>query len=255
MTATITSFPLSKHTGGDGATHAFSSPFIYISHVRCPFPPLQWRFPHTTTFTSFPAPRFLVGWLLQLACLFTIHVGSDPSTLSSGVSSHCHFYKLSCSKIAGWVPPLLPSPAGLFIYSSHVRYHVPTLQWRFPHSATFTSFSVPRLLGRCHHYCLLQPACLFTVLWGTAPAPLFGVQGTPPSLLCVFFIVVYYSIWGFFLFFSLGGGRSVQGAILIWPRVVWGSTTCCWAHLVVCIFPSGLEAGILQCRSPPGFCV
>jgi hypothetical protein len=42
-------------------------------------------------------------------------VGLPPSPVE--FSSHCHFYKLSCSKVAGHVPPLLPSPAGLFIYS------------------------------------------------------------------------------------------------------------------------------------------
>jgi hypothetical protein len=34
-----------------------------------------------------------------------------------------------------------------------------------------------------------------------------------------------------FLFFSLGGGQSVQGAMLIWPRVVCGSTVYHLAHL------------------------
>jgi hypothetical protein len=31
--------------------------------------------------------------------------------------------------------------------------------------------------------------------------------------------------------------------MLIWPRVVCRSTVCHLAHLVVCIFPSGLGAG------------
>jgi hypothetical protein len=33
-----------------------ASVFIYRSPGKCPFPPLQWSFPHTPTFTSFPAP-------------------------------------------------------------------------------------------------------------------------------------------------------------------------------------------------------
>jgi hypothetical protein len=41
-----------------------------------------------------------------------------------------------------------------------------------------------------------------------------------------------------FLFFSLGGGWSVQGAMLIWPRIVCGSTTHHLAHLVVRVFPA-----------------
>jgi hypothetical protein len=67
-----------------------------------------------------------------------------------------------------------------------------------------------------------------------------SVRACPsPSLRCVFFVVVYYSV----SLFSLGGGRSVQGAML-WPSVFCGSTVCHLAHLVFCIFPSGLGAGI-----------
>jgi hypothetical protein len=71
--------------------------------------------------------------------------------------------------------------------------------------------------------------------------------------MCVFVVVVYYSV--FFSLFSLGGYQSVQGAVLIWPTVVCGSTRCCLAHLVVCIFPSHLGTGIWQCGSPPGFSI
>jgi hypothetical protein len=56
--------------------------------------------------------------LLWPAYLFTVHVGSAPSPLSMELSSHSHFFKLSRSKVAGRVLPLLPSQAGLFIYSS-----------------------------------------------------------------------------------------------------------------------------------------
>jgi hypothetical protein len=57
MTATVTRFPLSN-TLGEVALHppSLSGLFIYSSHEKCPFPALQWNFPHTTTFTSFPAP-------------------------------------------------------------------------------------------------------------------------------------------------------------------------------------------------------
>jgi hypothetical protein len=73
--------------------------------------------------------------------------------------------------------------------------------------------------------------------------PLFGTQGTPPSLLRVFFVVIaYYSV--FFLYFPWVGGRSVQEVMLIWPRVVCGSTTCHLAYLVVCVFPSHLGAAV-----------
>jgi hypothetical protein len=64
------------------------------------------------------------------------------------------------------------------------------------------------------------------LMWGSAPSPLSRAQGTPPSLLCVFFIfqlLVYYSVC--FFLFSLGGGQSVQGA--------------CW-------FVPGLSVGVLR---------
>jgi hypothetical protein len=82
-------------------------------------------------------------------------------------------------------------------------------------------------------------------------SPLFGAQDAPPSLQCVFIaLIAYYSV----SLFSLGGGRSVQGAMLIWPRVVCGSTACRLAHLI-CVFPSHLGAGIWWPGGPPGFSI
>jgi hypothetical protein len=94
--------------------------------------------------------------------------------------------------VAGQVPPLLPSQASLFIYSS------------------------------CEG----------------VPSPTFRISGHPALFaMCLFIflfqLLVYYSVC-FFLFFTQGWGQSFQGAMLIWPRVVCGSTTCCLAHLVVC---------------------
>jgi hypothetical protein len=123
-----------------------------------------------------------------------------------------------------WEVGLPPSPVE---FSSHCCFYKLSRSW---------------LLGVCRCSCLLWLACLFTVLGGISPPLLFGAQGIPPSLLHVFFVViVYYSV---FFLFSLGWGRSVQGAMLIWPRVVCGRTTCHLAHPVVCVFPSGLGAGI-----------
>jgi hypothetical protein len=82
-------------------------------------------------------------------------------------------------------------------------------------------------------------------------SPLFSAQGAPPSLLRVFiFLIVYYSV----SLFSLGGGRSVQGAMLIWPWVFFGSTAYRLSHLV-CIFPSPLGMGVWWPGGPPGFSV
>jgi hypothetical protein len=72
-----------------------------------------------------------------------------------------------------------------------------------------------------------------------------GLPLTPSSVLRAPCPLCYMSfcccclLFSFFLFFSLGGGQSVQGAMLIWPRVVCGSTVCRLAHLVVCFFQAG----------------
>jgi hypothetical protein len=165
-TATATSFPLSKHTGGGDTAPAFSNRYVYLQ--------LMWE----VSLSPLSSGAFLPLPLLQAFPLL----------------------------VAGWVLPLLPSLAGVFVYSS-MRY---------------------------------------------SPPPLFGAQGALPSLLCVFFVVIAY----YFFLFSLGGGWSVQGAMLIWPMFVCGSTTYHLAHLVVRVFPSHLGAGIWwQHGRPPGFSI
>jgi hypothetical protein len=84
------------------------------------------------------------------------------------------------------------------------------------------------------------------------PSPLFDAQGAPPSLLCVFIVVIaYYSV----SLFSLCGGWSVQGPMLFWPRLVCGSTAYRLAHLVH-IFPSHLGSGVWRRpRGPPCFSI
>jgi hypothetical protein len=52
--------------------------------------------------------------------------------------------------------------------------------------------------------------------------PFFSAQGAPPSFQRVLTVLIaYYSVS---LFFFLGGGQSVQGAMLLWPRFVCGRT-------------------------------
>jgi hypothetical protein len=113
----------------------------------------------------------------------------------------------------------------------------------------FYKFSHSWLLGMCHCSCLLWPG-LFIYSSRRDSLPLFGAQGTLPSLLCVFIVVIaYYSV----SLFSLGGVRSVQGAMLIWPRVVCGGIAYCLAHLVVHVFPSHLHGAIFwRLRGPSG---
>jgi hypothetical protein len=72
------------------------------------------------------------------------------------------------------------------------------------------------------HWSLSSPPGLFIYSSGKdSLPPIFSDQCTPPSFLCVFIILIsYYSVF----LFSPGGGRFVQGAMLLWPRVVCGST-------------------------------
>jgi hypothetical protein len=140
-------------------------------------------FPPTTTFTSFPAPDF---WAV-----------------------------------------LLLLPATMFIYSSCGKWVFPPLLWSFPLSATLTSFPTPGCWAR-------TPGC-----WAHTPAPARPLQPSwllylqswegfpslnlqhsvcltpfPVCLYCSFCLLLSFS------FFSPGGSRSVQGAMLLWPRLV-----------------------------------
>jgi hypothetical protein len=113
------------------------------------------------------------------------------------------------------------------------------------------NLSRSKVSGRSCHSCLLRPACLFIVLWGIASPPLFRALGTPSLFgTCLVVVVVVYSV--FFSVFSLGGGQSVQGATLTWPRVVCGSTPCRLAHLVVYLFWAG-RSWHLAVREPSWF--
>jgi hypothetical protein len=100
---------------------------------------------------------------------------------------------------------------------------------------------------------LARPGLFIYSSGSDSPPSLFGAQGTPPSLLCVFIVLIaYYSV----SLFSLGGGWSVQGAMLIWPRVVFGSIVYHLAHLVVRVFPSHLGVGDgRRPGGPPAFSV
>jgi hypothetical protein len=72
--------------------------------------------------------------------------------------------------------------------------------------------------------CPARPGLFIYSSGKDSPPPLFSVQCTPTSLKRVFIVLIaYYSV----SLFSLGGGRSVQGAMLFWTKVVCGSTMYC----------------------------
>jgi hypothetical protein len=130
------------------------------------------------------------------------------------------------------------SQAGVFTYSSHGKWVFPPLLWKFPPTAAFTSFPAPDCCA-----CSAAPAFSSQFvrdlpsppLWCSGCATLFAA-----CLFCCYCLLFNFS-------FFPGWGRSVQGAMLIWPRIVCGSTAYHLAHLVVHVFPSHL--GLLSSLS------
>jgi hypothetical protein len=84
------------------------------------------------------------------------------------------------------------------------------------------------LVAGCVPQPLPSPAGL---LWGISPPPHLRSSGCP-TLFATCLFCCYCLLLRFFFLFSLGGGQTVQGAMLIWPRVVCGSTECHLADLV-----------------------
>jgi hypothetical protein len=136
---------------------------------------------------------------------------------------------------------------------------LPTLWWRFPHDShcykPFPSPSKPGGGGATPAFS--SPLVYLQFAWGIAPPPLSGARGALPSLLHVFFFFFFSCSFIIqFVFFSFfippGWGSVCPGAMLFWPRVVCGSTACRLAHLVVCVFPSSLGAGVWWRESSSG---
>jgi hypothetical protein len=130
----------------------------------------------------------------------------------------------------------------------------PFLLWSFPPTTTFTSFPAPGCWAGATAP-TFSGRLVYLQFCGGLPLPPSSALRAPHPLCYMSFLLLLLIIQFLFLF-SLGGGQPDQEALLIWPRVVCGSTACCLAHLVVCIFPSGLGAGIWQQRgSHPGFSI
>jgi hypothetical protein len=121
-----------------------------------------------------------------------------------------------------WVVLLL-LPSAMFVYSSHGKWVFPPLLWSFSPSATLTSFLAP---GCWVHApaptgaSLAHPTCLFTVP-GKIPFLQYSALSVPHPFPRVFIVLIAcYSV----SLFCPGGGRSVQGAMLLWPSIVCGNT-------------------------------
>jgi hypothetical protein len=140
-------------------------------------------------------------------------------------------------------PPLLPafpfpntlgkvtlhphSPASMFIYSSHGKWVFPPLLWSFPPTTTFTSFPAPS--------CWVGATALAFSGWLVylqfPPLP-FGDQGTPPSLLHVFFCCC--CLLFSFSFFP-GWGSICPGGYANLAQ------DCLWEYLMPLSSPCGLR--------------
>jgi hypothetical protein len=174
--------------------------------------------------------------------------GSSPSPVQ--FSSHCHFHKLSCS----WLLSGAAVPAG--------RHVCLQLTWEVGLPSSPVEFS-----SLCHSHKLSHSWLLgaWPALAGASPAHracLFTVLGRIPFLqslaLCVPHPLSHVSLLFLLLtsqfLFSLGLGQSVQGAMLLWPRVVCGSTTVLWSSPCP-HFPKLSGQGQLAARGPPCFSV
>jgi hypothetical protein len=118
------------------------------------------------------------------------------------------------------------SQACVFVYSSRGKWVFLPLLWSFPPSPTLTSFPSPGCWHTpCSCWSLSARPGLFIYSAGKDSLHhLFSSQCTPPSFPLVFIVLIAYYLVSLF---SPGGGQSVQGAMLIWPRVVCGSTAYC----------------------------
>jgi hypothetical protein len=99
---------------------------------------------------------------------------------------------------------------------------------------------LPPASGCCA--CAAAPAFSSWLVVRDFPSPPLWCSGHL-ALFATCLFCCYCLLFSFIFLFSLGGVWSVQQAMLIWPRVVCGSTMCHLAHLVVCVFPSGLGSG------------
>jgi hypothetical protein len=122
-----------------------------------------------------------------------------------------------------WVVLLL-LPAAMFVNSSCGKWVFPPLQREFSslcHCHKLSRSWLPGAHPRSHQRLSGLPGLFIYSPRKDSLPPIFGAQCAPPSFLCVLFVLIaYYSN----SLFSQGGGQSVQWPMLLWPRLVCGST-------------------------------
>jgi hypothetical protein len=207
--------------------------------------------------TSFPLSkhweRLQCTHVVRPVCLFTVHVGGGSSPLSCGVFlppplSEAFLLLINGRCCCSCQPPCLFTVhvgSGSSLLSGGVFLPLP-LSPAFP---LLVAGCVPPLLPEP-----LRPAWLvYLQFWEGFPSPNLwcSVHATlfPACLYCSYCLLVSFS-------FFLGGGWSVQGAMLLWPRVVCGSTVVPRSSLCLCL-PKLSGCGRLAARGPslfPIFC-
>jgi hypothetical protein len=150
-------------------------------------------------------------------------VGSESSPLSCGVFLPPLLLQAFPLLVFGHVLQPLPSPAGLFIYSSHGKWGFPPLLWSFPPTATFISFPAPGCW-----VCAASPA-FSSWLVRDFPSPPSVLRVLCPPSMCLF---CCYCL--LFSFFSLGWGSVCPGG---YADLAQG---CLWEYRVLLSSPCGL---------------
>jgi hypothetical protein len=163
---------------------------------------------------------WLHSHLLWPACLFTVRMGEcpfPPLHWSFPHDSHC--YKLSPLQVC-WVGVSAPAFSGQLVYLQFVWGIAPPPSLVEPSTGQplLQAFPTSRLLGRVATPAFSDWLVYLQFVWGSAPPPFSRAQGTPPSLICVFFFSAACLLFRVFFLFSLGRGQSVQGAMLICSR-------------------------------------
>jgi hypothetical protein len=115
---------------------------------------------------------------LRPVCLFTVHVGIGPSPLSCGVFLLPPLLQAFPLLVSGHVLPLLPSLAGLFVYSSMRDCPSPPL-W---HSGCLALFATCFF---CCCYCILFFFFLFSLCGGRSVQGLcWSISGLSVGVPC-----------------------------------------------------------------------
>jgi hypothetical protein len=179
--------------------------------------PLLQTFPFPSTGKGDPAPAFS-GLGVYLQFMWEVGLPSSPMQFSS----HCYFYRLSCSCLLGSAA----APAGRHVCLQLLwEVGLPSSPVEFSSLRHSHKLSCSWLLGVAPapaRGCPAHPACLFTVP-GRIPFPQSSAFRAPHPLSC-WCLHCSYCLLLSFSFFP-GWGSVCPEAMLLWPRLVCGSTT------------------------------